>query len=152
MKKTILLTAALAIMALLCTGCGNTSSVDSETSATAAMLPLADDVCVRAGTEPDGEVLLDSSTLEGFFASDDYTEENPYGFALVLTGDGKKQFRTATRELAKEQGTITLWAGDEAICSPVITTMLNTKYVILNIASVTDSDSYQHVVDTLSAS
>ena len=153
MKKIIFLTISLAL-SLLCTGCGNnadTSSVDAETSATAMMLPLGSDVCVRAGTEPDGEVLLDESTMEGFFASDDYTDEMPYGFALVLTNEGKKQFRNATRDLAKTQSAVTLWAGDEAICSPVITTMLNTKYVILNIASVTDGESYDYVVAALSA-
>ena len=53
--------------------------------------------------------------------------------------------------MAKEQSPVTLWAGEEAICSPVITTMLNTKYVILHISSVTDEDSYEHVVDALSA-
>lgn len=152
MKKTAFLIIALTL-ALLCAGCGSdgdASSVDAETSATAKMLPLGSDVCVRAGSAPDGEILLDGATMEGFFASDDYTDEMPYGFALVLTNDGKKQFRNATRDLAKTQSTVTLWAGDEAICSPVITTMLNTKYVILNIASVTDSESYNHVVTALS--
>ena len=155
MKKMTVLSAVLAMFFLLA-GCGNSSgsgngSVDGETSATAAMLPLAADVTVRVGTEPDGEILLDSATMEGFFASDDYTDETPYGFALVLTNEGKKSFRSTTRELAKEQSPVTLWAGKEAICSPVITTMLNTKYVILSISSVTDEDSYQHVVDALSA-
>lgn len=153
MKKMILLGMALIALALT-VGCGaqNTAgSVDGETSATAAMLPVAEDVTVRAGTDPDGEILLDATTMEGFFASDHYTDESPYGFALVLTGDGKKQFRNATRELAKDQSPVTLWAGDEAICSPVITTSLNTKFVILNIASVTDAESYQHVVDVLQA-
>lgn len=155
MKKMTVLSAVLAMFFLLA-GCGNSSgsgngSVDGESSATAAMLPLAADVTVRVGTEPDGEILLDSATMEGFFASDDYTDETPYGFALVLTNEGKKSFRSATRELAKEQSPVTLWAGEEAICSPVITTMLNTKYVILHISFVTDEDSYEHVVDALSA-
>lgn len=152
MKKTVFLAAAL-LSALLCAGCGSggdPSSVDGTTSATAMMLPLDSSVCVRAGTEPDGELLLDKDTMEGFFASDDYTDEMPYGFALVLTNEGKKQFRNATRDLAKTQSAVTLWAGDEAICSPVITTMLNTKYVILNIASVTDGESYAAVVAALS--
>ena len=106
-------------------------------------------VTVRAGTDPDGEILLSSATMEGFFASDHYTDESPYGFALVLTGEGKKQFRVATRELAKDQSPVTLWAGDEAICSPVITTSINTKYVILNISSVKDAESYDYVVNAL---
>ena len=155
MKKQYIRCAALLTAALfLFSGCSSTestSSVDGETSATAIMLQLNPDVTVRAGTEPDGEVLLDSETLEGFFASDHYTDQSPYGFALVLTNDGKKQFRNATRKLAKEQSAITLWAGDEALCSPVLTSMINTKYVILNIASVKDADSYQHVVDALRA-
>ncbi len=151
MKKAILAAAAISA-ACLFAGCSSqtvSSSADGETSATSVMLPLGEDVTVRVGTDANGEILLDGNTMEGFFASDHYTDESPYGFALVLTGDGKKQFRNATRELAKEQSTITLWAGDEAICSPVITTMLNTKYVILNIASVTDAASYEHVVDAL---
>ena len=92
--------AALCLLLFCLAGCGSTqtvSSVDGETSATARMLPLGADVTVRAGTDPDGEVLLDTSTMEGFFASDHYTDESPYGFALVLTGEGKKQFRNATR-------------------------------------------------------
>lgn len=150
MKKTAICFMLLALLLLAgCTAGTSDSSVDAQTSATAAMLPLSPNVTVRSGTDPDGEILLDSTTMEGFFASDHYTDESPYGFALVLTGEGKKQFRNATRELAKEQSPVTLWAGDEAICSPVITTSLNTKYVILNIASVTDADSYQHVVDVL---
>ena len=148
MKKIIaLLTLALCLLA----GCSSTGT-DTETSATATVLPLAADVCVRVGTEPDGEILLDSSTLDGFFASDQYTDKQKYGFALVLNSDGKSSFRNATRKLAKEQSPVTLWAGDEAICSPVITQMLNTNYVILNISSVTDDESYQHVVDVLSES
>ena len=150
MKKAAICSVLLALLLLVgCTAGTSDSSVDTQTSATAAMLPLSPNVTVRSGTDPDGEILLDSTTMEGFFASDHYTDESPYGFALVLTGEGKKQFRNATRELAKEQSPVTLWAGDEAICSPVITASLNTKYVILNIASVTDADSYQHVVDVL---
>ena len=50
------------------------------------MLPLGEDVTVRVGTDANGEILLDGNTMEGFFASDHYTDESPYGFALVLTG------------------------------------------------------------------
>lgn len=142
------------MLSVLCIGCTNSNSnnaVDGETSATAIMLPLDDTVTVRSGTDPSGEILLDITTMEGFFASDHYSDQNPYGFALVLTSDGKKQFRNATRELAKDQSPVTLWAGEEAICSPVIGGVLNTKYVIFNIASVKDAESYQHVVDALSA-
>ncbi len=151
MKKLIFITMGLFVL-LLCPGCSNhLISPDASTSATAVITPLAENVCVRAGTEPDGEILLDNTTMEGFMASSDYTDEMPYGFALVLTNDGKKSFRTATRNLAKDKSPITLWAGDEAICSPVITSMLNTNYVILSIASVTDDISYQRTVDLLSA-
>ena len=107
-------------------------------------------MCVRAGTDPDGEVLLDSSTMEGFMAAKDYSDSMPYGFALVLNSEGKKSFRNATRELAKQQTPITLWVGDEAVCSPTITTMINTNYVILTIASVTDDESYDATVALLS--
>ena len=75
----------------------------------------------------------------------------PYAYALVLSDEGKKQFRNATRELAKEQSKITVWAGDQAVCSPTITSMLNTNFVILNVASVTDDESYQAVLDALCA-
>lgn len=153
MKKIRTLPLLLSLFLLCLSGCGGSGdpgSVDAETSATANMLALDETVCVRTGTAPDGEILLDGSTMEGFFASDHYTDQSPYGFALVLTNEGKKNFRNATRELAKEQSAITLWAGDEAVCSPVITGMLNTNYVILNIASVTDAESYQRVVDLLS--
>ncbi len=128
-----------------------TPSADGVTSATAQMLPLRADVTLRTGTEPDGTVILQQADMEGFFASDHYTDESPYGFALVLTAYGKKQLRNATRELAKEQAQITLWANGEALCSPTVTTVLNTKYVILNIASVKDAESYQHVVSQLQA-
>lgn len=148
MKKVTLLAAALAALSLLA-GCGS-SGTDTQTGATETVLPLAEDVCVRAGTEPDGELLLDTESMEGFIASKDYSDEQPYGFALVLTNDGKDSFRNATRKLAKEQSAITLWAGDEAVCSPVITQMLNTNFVILSIASVTDDESYAYVVDLLS--
>ena len=151
MKKQMIIMLSMLTL-LLCAGCGNHStSVDSTTSATAVVTPLAENVCVRAGTEPDGEILLDGTNMEGFMASSNYTEEMPYGFAIVLTNDGKKAFRTATRNLAKTKSPITLWAGDEAVCSPVITGMLNTNYVILSIASVKDDTSYQRTVDLLSA-
>lgn len=154
MKKTTPLSLLLAAALLALPGCGSNSAsgsaVDSETSATAIMLSLDESVCVRAGTTPEGELLLDGTTMEGFFASDHYTEQSPYGFALVLTNEGKKNFRNATRELAKEQSAITLWANGEAVCSPVITSMLNTNYVILNIASVQDAESYDTVVALLS--
>ncbi len=153
MKRT-LLCAILLSLALLCSACGapaSTPSADGVTSATAQMLPLRADVTLRTGTEPDGTVILQQADMEGFFASDHYTDESPYGFALVLTADGKKQLRNATRELAKEQAQITLWANGEALCSPTVTTVLNTKYVILNIASVKDAESYQHVVSQLQA-
>ena len=148
MKKVTLLAAALAALSLLA-GCGS-SGTDTQTGATETVLPLAEDVCVRAGTEPDGELLLDTGNMEGFVASKEYSDQQPYGFALVLTNDGKASFRSATRKLAKEQSAITLWAGDEAVCSPVITQMLNTNFVILSIASVTDDESYEYVVDLLS--
>ena len=148
MKKVTLLAAALAALSLLA-GCGS-SGTDTQTGATETVLPLAEDVCVRAGTEPDGELLLDTGNMEGFVASKEYSDQQPYGFALVLTNDGKASFRNATRKLAKEQSTITLWAGDDAVCSPVITQMLNTNFVILSIASVTDDESYEYVVDLLS--
>ena len=148
MKKVTLLAAALAALSLLA-GCGS-SGTDTQTGATETVLPLAEDVCVRAGTEPDGELLLDTGNMEGFVASKEYSDQQPYGFALVLTNDGKASFRNATRKLAKEQSAITLWAGDEAVCSPVITQMLNTNFVILSIASVTDDESYAYVVDLLS--
>ena len=149
--KKFLLPAMLSALVLLagCTTVSSPSSVDAETSATAQMLPLSPHVTVRAGTDPDGEILLSSATMEGFFASDHYTDESPYGFALVLTGEGKKQFRVATRELAKDQSPVTLWAGAEAICSPVITTSIKTTYVILNISSVKDAESYDYVVNAL---
>ena len=159
MKKYSKLTALaflLAALALLA-GCSggshddNSGSTDATTSATAQLLPLAENVCVRAGTAPDGEVLLDSSTIEGFMAAKDYSDSMPYGFALVLNSEGKKSFRNATRELAKQQTPITLWAGDEAVCSPTITTMINTNYVILTIASVTDDESYDATVALLSS-
>lgn len=148
MKKVTLLAAALAALSLLA-GCGS-SGTDTQTGATETVLPLAEDVCVRAGTEPDGELLLDTGNMEGFVASKEYSDQQPYGFALVLTNDGKASFRNATRKLAKEQSAITLWAGDEAVCSPVITQMLNTNFVILSIASVTDDESYAYVVELLS--
>ena len=148
MKKVTLLVTALSALSLLA-GCGS-SGTDIQTGATETVLPLAEDVCVRAGTEPDGELLLDTGNMEGFVASKEYSDQQPYGFALVLTNDGKASFRNATRKLAKEQSAITLWAGDEAVCSPVITQMLNTKFVILSIASVTDDESYEYVVDLLS--
>ena len=89
--KKFLLPAMLSALVLLagCTTVSSPSSVDAETSATAQMLPLSPHVTVRAGTDPDGEILLSSATMEGFFASDHYTDESPYGFALVLTGEGK---------------------------------------------------------------
>lgn len=149
MKRSISLAALIAALSLLA-GCGS-NSADVQTGATETVLPLAEDVCVRAGTEPDGELLLDTDSMEGFIASKDYSNEQPYGFALVLTNDGKSSFRNATRKLAKEQSAITLWAGDEAVCSPVITQMLNTNFVILSIASVTDDESYEYVVELLSA-
>lgn len=158
MKKYSKLTALaflLAALALLA-GCSggshddNSGSTDATTSATEQLLPLAENVCVRAGTDPDGEVLLDSSTMEGFMAAKDYSDSMPYGFALVLNSEGKKSFRNATRELAKQQTPITLWVGDEAVCSPTITTMINTNYVILTIASVTDDESYDATVALLS--
>ena len=148
MKKVTLLVTALSALSLLA-GCGS-SGTDIQTGATETVLPLAEDVCVRAGTEPDGELLLDTGNMEGFVASKEYSDQQPYGFALVLTNDGKASFRNATRKLAKEQSAITLWAGDEAVCSPVITQMLNTNFVILSIASVTDDESYEYVVDLLS--
>ena len=153
MKKTITLFSAAALLSF-CVGCGAptepaSSDPDGASSATAQVYSLSESVSVRSGLEPDGEVLLDTSNMEGFMASPHFTQENPYGFALVLTKDGQKDFRVATRDLAKEQSPITLWIGDEAICSPVITMMLNTKYVILNIASVKTDEDYQHTVDLL---
>ena len=151
-RKTITSMAAALSLAALLSGCGS-GDVDATTSATAELLPLAEDVNVRAGTDPDGEVLLDGTTIQGIMASDHYDTgtSSPYAYALVLSGEGKKQFRNATRELAKDQSQITVWAGDQAICSPTITSMLNTNFVILNVASVTDDESYQAVLDALCA-
>ena len=155
MKKIAITAAVLTSLSLLLTGCGSNGtsqpSTDADSGATAAMLPLDTDVTLRVGTGADGAIILDSSMMEGFFASDHYTDENPYGFALVLTADGKKQLRSSTRELAKEQSKITLWADGNAISSPTVTSMLNTKFVILNIASVTDDASYRAVVEALQA-
>ena len=153
MKRKIIayMATAFSLTALL-SGCGN-SNVDTTTSATAELLPLAEDVSVRVGTDPEGEALLDGTTIQGIMASDHYDTgtSSPYAYALVLSDEGKKQFRNATRELAKEQSKITVWAGDQAVCSPTITSMLNTNFVILNVASVTDDESYQAVLDALCA-
>ena len=147
MKRKIIayMATAFSLTALL-SGCGN-SNVDTTTSAT------AEDVSVRVGTDPEGEALLDGTTIQGIMASDHYDTgtSSPYAYALVLSDEGKKQFRNATRELAKEQSKITVWAGDQAVCSPTITSMLNTNFVILNVASVTDDESYQAVLDALCA-
>ncbi len=36
------------------------------------LLPLAEDVSVRVGTDPEGEALLDGTTIQGIMASDHY--------------------------------------------------------------------------------
>ena len=103
MKKAILAGAAI-LAACLFAGCSSqtvSNSADGETSATSVMLPLGEDVTVRVGTDANGEILLDGNTMEGFFASDHYTDESPYGFALVLTGDGDANSTPAmTRAMA----------------------------------------------------
>ena len=62
MKRKIIayMATAFSLTALL-SGCGN-SNVDTTTSATAE-LPLAEDVSVRVGTDPEGEALLDGTTI-----------------------------------------------------------------------------------------
>lgn len=54
MKRKIIayMATAFSLTALL-SGCGN-SNVDTTTSATAELLPLAEDVSVRVGTDPGG--------------------------------------------------------------------------------------------------
>lgn len=103
MKRKIIayMATAFSLTALL-SGCGN-SNVDTTTSATAELLPLAEDVSVRVGTDPEGEALLDGTTIQGIMASDHYDTgtSSPYAYALVLSDEGKKQFRNATRELAQ---------------------------------------------------
>ena len=102
MKRKIIayMATAFSLTALL-SGCGN-SNVDTTTSATAELLPLAEDVSVRVGTDPEGEALLDGTTIQGIMASDHYDTgtSSPYAYALVLSDEGKKQFRNATRELS----------------------------------------------------
>lgn len=81
-------------------------------------LPVANNVSFRAGTEPDGELLLSGELFAGCYLEQSDGQLEQVQITLLLTEEGAAELERISSERVGE--TVSLWAGGQLLTSPRI--------------------------------
>lgn len=92
----------------------------SSANSSSALSKVASNISFREGTGKGGRVLLSASDLTGFYTGDDTFDHSYKMIIFKLTESAEKPFAEETAELAKSEGTISLWAGEERLNSSTL--------------------------------
>ncbi|QAT50865.1 hypothetical protein EQM14_14415 [Caproiciproducens sp. NJN-50] len=92
------------------------SSADSSST----LSKTASNIVFREGTAKDGKVILSSSDLTGFYTEDDTFNHSYKMIGFKLKKSAEESFSEETERLAKSEGTLSLWAGEERLNSSTL--------------------------------
>lgn len=144
----------LLVFLLICisfTFCGCNNNVNSKTnSATSSVSDekIADNIYFRKGTEADGEIILTSKDVISVEVGFNYNKK--YVISMSLNDDGTKKFAEATTELAKTNGIISIWVGDEMISDPTVQSAITEGKCQIS-GTFADGKSVDRLVDKMHA-
>ena len=130
--------------------CGCTNQINDTSqkiSKDAELYPVANNICLKMGTNFDGDTVLESSDFIGFSYKYDETSQE-YLFTFKLTDEGKKKMTEATTKLAETSGDLSLWIGNELIVSPKVMEPIAGDEFAINIVDLSE-DTVSGFVDKL---